>query len=58
MSIAVDKATAESEWQRLLANLKSLISIRRLHGEATSDAFVTVETALSSGDFADCARSN
>jgi hypothetical protein len=48
---AIAKATAETWWQRLLAELKGLVSIRPLHGAATADTTLeAMQAALEHGD--------
>jgi hypothetical protein len=47
---AIDKASAQNWWQRILAELKGLISIRPLHGNDATGADAEVENALAVGD--------
>jgi hypothetical protein len=51
-TVAVDKATAQSWRERLVAELKGLISVRPLHGAPTVDTLATAENALAVGDLA------
>jgi hypothetical protein len=46
---AIDKAAAQSWWQRFVAEMKGLVSIRPLHG-GTTDAFGIMESDLAKGD--------
>jgi hypothetical protein len=50
VSVAIDKAAAQNWRDRLMAELKGLISIRPLHGGGASDDFTEAEAALVSGD--------
>lgn len=50
VSVAVRKANAQNWWQRLLAELGGLISIRPLHGGDATDVCAAAEEALSAGD--------
>jgi hypothetical protein len=45
-----EKATAQGWWERLLAELKQLISIRRVHGGTENGTFTPVESALARND--------
>lgn len=47
---AIGRATAQNWWQRLLASLRGLISIRPVHGGSTNDALTSAENALANGD--------
>jgi hypothetical protein len=47
---AVKKSEATRWWQRVLVELGSLVSIRPLHGDESSEAFQTVNAALAKGD--------
>ncbi|MDX2027920.1 MAG: hypothetical protein SFW62_04735 [Alphaproteobacteria bacterium] len=49
---AIGKATAQNWWERFLAVLRGLISIRPVHGGSTNDALTAAETALAKGDVA------
>ena len=50
VSVAMKRANAQTWWQRLLAELSDLISIRPLHGGDATNACATAEEALSAGD--------
>ncbi len=49
---AVDKASAQTWWQRVRAALRGLVSIRRQHESAEADALEGMQAALASGDAA------
>ncbi len=49
---AVDRAEATGWWQRVMAELRRVVSIRPLHGEASTDAFAAIESRLGAGDAA------
>jgi hypothetical protein len=49
---SIDKSNAHGWWERLLAELKGLITIRPLHGGGATDAFGVMESALQKGDVA------
>jgi hypothetical protein len=50
---AMAKASAQNWWERLLAELKGLVSVRPLHGTATSDdALAAMESDLAHDDLA------
>lgn len=46
---AIDRQKAQNSWDKLMVELKGLVSIRRLHGGAT-DAFSAMENDLSKND--------
>jgi hypothetical protein len=46
---AADKAAAQNWWQRILAEVKGLITVRAVNGNAP-DAFAAVDAALARGD--------
>jgi hypothetical protein len=47
---AVDRAMARTLWDKLLAELQTLVFVRRLNGGDSDDPFVTIESALARGD--------
>ena len=47
---ALDRSEAANWWDRLLAEFKSLVSVRRIHGESTTDIFAPLDANLSKGD--------
>jgi hypothetical protein len=47
---AVDRAMARTLWDKLLAELQTFVSVRRLNGGDSDDPFVTIESALAHGD--------
>jgi hypothetical protein len=49
-SAGIDKAAAQNWRQRIWAEMKSLVTVRSLHGNETADAFTETENALSAGD--------
>jgi hypothetical protein len=50
-SQAMDQSKAQNWWEKFVAELKGLVSVRRLHGGAT-DAFGAMETDLAKNDLA------
>ena len=55
-SVAIDKATASTWWERLRAEFEELIAIRPLHGSTEGNVFEPVEVALAEGNLADAAH--
>ncbi len=49
---AIAKNDAQTWWEKFLAELRGLVSVRRMHGGGATDAFTIMETALAQGDIA------
>ncbi len=49
VSVAMDKNAVKTWWQRVLAELKGLISVRPIHGADATDALAVTENALADG---------
>lgn len=47
---AIERASAQNWWQRVLAELKGLISIRPLHGAGAPDTLTALENNIAKGD--------
>ena len=47
---SIEKTQAQSWWQRVVVELKSLVSIRPLHGNEQADAFAALDMALQKAD--------
>ena len=47
---SIERAQAQTWWQRVVAEMKGLVSVRPLHGGSQGDAFGSIEAALTKGD--------